>query len=153
MAVNYTFESMLPNRFKKVGWFLLLIGLILSFDQILDGQLYGIFNGGLMFESVLSPWSQFPGMSQRGAALIFLALIIFCVTKEKDEWDESLMHLRFKSMVFVLLSNIAVVGFCGGSVFDSDSFASPQLVALQFIGFLVVFHLLKRLSKPVRDKS
>lgn len=136
---------MLPNRFKKVGWFLFLIGLTLSFDQILDGQFYGYFNGGLMFESVLSPWNQFPGMSQRGAAMIFLALIIFCVTKEKDEWDESLMHLRFKSMVFVLLSNIAVTAFRGGDVFGTEQFVSPQLVALQFVGFLLVFHVMKRL--------
>lgn len=149
MAVNYTFESMFPNRFKKVGWFLLLLGLILSFDQILDGYYYGIFNGGLAHESVLSPWNQFPGISQRGAGLIFLALIIFCVTKEKDEWDESLMHLRFKSLVFVLLSNLVVTAFRESDIFGMDNFIKPQFVALQFIGFLLVFHVLRRLSPNV----
>lgn len=124
MKANY----LIPNRFKKVGWMLLLpsavLGvLVLFFDlefDFLDGRIFTLYSGEFLGEEG-EFFKLFSGnYTKTIVGLLFLiGAILVAFSKEKHE-DEFVSKIRLESLVWAIYINYLILGICFLLFYDLD---------------------------------
>ena len=115
---------LLPNKFKKIGWFLLIPSAILGILQIfyltgsglkfLNLKVFTIYSGSF------APWGSttvvfgFDKVNLTGTIigiLFILGAVMVAFTKEKHE-DEFIAKIRLESFLWATYINYAILLFC-----------------------------------------
>jgi hypothetical protein len=115
---------LLPNKFKMIGWFLLIPSTILGILQIfylagsglkfLDLKVFTIYSGSF------APWGSttvvfgFDKVNLTGTIigiLFILGAVMVAFTKEKHE-DEFIAKIRLESFLWATYINYAILLFC-----------------------------------------
>ncbi|MGB0896811.1 MAG: hypothetical protein ACPGU9_01485 [Flavobacteriaceae bacterium] len=147
MKINY----LLPHRFKKLGWGLLVTGVLIgavmrcfNFDSDCLGKMpfFGIVSSGYLtseqhfFEIVENGF-----LDELVAILIIVGgiLVGFCKTKIEDEF---ILQMRLSSLVWSVYVNYAVLFFAVLFVFDMSFFDVMILNMFTVLLFFIArFHL------------
>jgi len=143
---------LLPHRFKKIGWFMLVLGLIMGVAMRffgIDADYFGrIPFLGIVSENFLSSDKHFFEVVENGfldemvAVLIILGgiLVGFCKTKIEDEF---ILQMRLSSLVWSVYVNYGILFLAVLFVFDMpffDVMVFNMFTVLLF--FIVRFHVL-----------
>lgn len=119
---------LLPNQFKKIGWCLLIPGLLLGllslfFEiefEFLKVPVFAIYSSGIIpseptfFEILKNNLTD-----ELIAILIIIGAIFVALSKEKNE-DEFIMKNRLDSLVWAVYINYAILLFCIIFLYDMD---------------------------------
>ena len=121
MKVNYLF----PNRYKRIGWFILIpsaiIGLVSLFYEYEPSFLN--FNVPAIFVDDLFKDKQLFGMVQNNilneifGILIIISALLVAFSKEKLE-DEYISKIRLESLVWAVYVNYGILLFAFIFIFD-----------------------------------
>lgn len=114
----------MPNKLKKIGWFLLIPSTILGIIQIislngsglkfLDLRIFTIYSGSF------APWGSppvifgFDKVNLSGTiigVLFILGAVMVAFAKEKQE-DEFISKIRLESLLWATYINYAILFFC-----------------------------------------
>jgi len=143
---------LLPNKYKKFGWILLIIGIIIGIlfnaevleDDILQTKVLSIYN-----EGIFSKDDGFFKIIENGildeivALMIIIGGLLVGFTKEKVE-DEFIYQLRKESLVWAIIFNYIVLSLAIIFIYDMTFF--NVLIYNMFtplIFFIVRFNFLK----------
>ena len=133
MQTNY----LLPNKYKKFGWLLFLLGIITGgILQISDGKT-DIFDIGLINDL------GFEFLDEIISILIIIGGMLVVFTKEKIE-DEFIHKLRHESLVWAIILNYVILLLTIVFVYEMNFFM--VLVYNMFtpiIFFIIRFYFLK----------
>ncbi|MUP45988.1 hypothetical protein E0K83_09560 [Gramella sp. BOM4] len=142
MKTNYLF----PNRFKKVGWMLLIPSAILGifvlfFDfefTFLDGKIYTLYTGDFLGEEG-GFFKSFNGnYTKTIVGLIFLSgAVLVAFSKEKYE-DEFVSKIRLESLVWAIYINYLVLAICFLLFYDLDFLMVMILNMFTILIFFIV---------------
>ena len=125
---------MIPHRYKKFGWPIFIIGIILSIDEFREGWYRGGQGTMEEFES-LWPWSILPILGNIGGLLVLLSLVLFAFCKSKVD-DEYLDSLRYRALIVVFLIT-ALIGILVGEGFDIEM--NVDLTVLVFFSIARIY--------------
>jgi len=143
---------LLPHRFKKMGWILLGLGLVLGIAMRffgIDSDYFGrIPFLGIVTENFLTSNKHFFEIAENGfldelvAVLIILGgvLVGFCKTKIEDEF---ILQMRLSSLVWSVYVNYGVLFLAVLFVFDMPFFDVMVLNMFTVLLFFIIrFHIL-----------
>ena len=148
---------LLPHRFKKIGWFLLVLGLVMGVAMRffgIDADYFGrIPFFGIVSGDFLSSDKDFFEVVENGfldevvAVLIILGgiLVGFCKTKVEDEF---ISQIRLSSLVWSVYVNYGILFLAVLLIFDTpfiDVMIFNMFTVLLF--FIARFHLLLHKAK------
>jgi len=130
-------KTYFPYYFKKIGIFLVVISIVLSFlsglhthvESIEDGWNSATNDGEEQLDLKVDPFSVKARKSLRwiGLTLSFSGLIIYMFSSEKIE-DEFIQNLRYKSLTNSLIITWIIYGFI---YLIKDNF-NPEKIELQW---------------------
>jgi len=142
---------LLPHRFKKTGWFLLVLGIILGIAMRffgIDSDYFGrIPFLGIVTENFLTSNKHFFKVAENGfldelvAVLIILGgvLVGFCKTKIEDEF---ILQMRLSSLVWSVYVNYGILFLAVLFVFDMPFFDVMVLNMFTVLLFFIIrFHV------------
>ncbi|GMT46237.1 MAG: hypothetical protein IEMM0006_2069 [bacterium] len=144
MKTNY----LLPNRFKKAGWFLFITGIILGmiYLTIQDKPDFLNFNVFAIADQGFLPPANFFTITQTNifdeiiALLLIVSSVFIALSKEKTE-DEYISKIRLESLVWATYVNYAILIIAIIFVFDLAFFW-----VLVFNMFTILFFFLIRFN-------
>ena len=124
---------LLPNRYKKIGWFVLLPTAILGIallctgiDSIqLDGWVFAVFDGELFGKSRSFCFIHTNVIDTVVGILFIVGALLVGFSKEKNE-DEFIASLRQTSLLWALLVNYGLLLFCFAFIYGT-AFLSVML--------------------------
>ena len=134
---------LLPNKYKKIGWFVLLpttiIGIALlctGIDSIqLDGWVFAVFDGELFGKSRSFCFIHTNVIDTVVGILFIVGALLVGFSKEKNE-DEFIASLRQTSLLWALLVNYGLLLFCFAFIYGT-AFLSVMLYNIFTI--LIIF--------------
>ncbi len=137
MKTNYLF----PNRFKKVGWFILIPTLIVAIvffgeqPDFLDFKIFTLFNDSI-FSGENSRWfSENNLLDEILGILLIVSSMLVAFSKEKEE-DEFISNLRLKSLTRAVYVNYGILLF---SMFTVFGLAFFNVAIFNIFTFLLIF--------------
>lgn len=149
MKTNY----LLPNKYKLVGWILLVLGIIsgiLMYTDLIDGEMLKMKVLSIYHDGLFSSDNEgFLKIVENGvldeivAITIIIGGLIVGFTKEKVE-DEYIFQLRKESLVWAIIFNYVVLTLSILFVYDMTFF--NVLIFNMFtplIFFIIRFNFLK----------
>jgi hypothetical protein len=112
MSTNYLF----PNRYKKLGWLLFILGIIIGIAFLIyqsDINLFNIKAFALAEEALFSDNSFFSisgnnFLDDISSILIIIGALLIAFSKEKFE-DEFISKIRLESLVWATYINYAIL--------------------------------------------
>lgn len=112
MSTNYLF----PNRYKKLGWLLFILGIIIGIAFLIyqsDINLFNIKAFALAAEALFSDNSFFSisgnnFLDDISSILIIIGALLIAFSKEKFE-DEFISKIRLESLVWATYINYAIL--------------------------------------------
>ena len=112
MKTNYLF----PNRFKKIGWFLFIPGIILGIGYLIFQSEIGLFNTKVfaIAEEVLFSDTTFFSILENNvldeitSILLIIGALLIAFSKEEIE-DEFISKIRLESLVWATYINYAIL--------------------------------------------
>lgn len=148
MQTNY----LLPNKYKKFGWVLLIIGIIIGIlfnaevleDDILQTKVLSIYN-----EGIFSKDDGFFKIIENGildeivALMIIIGGLIVGFSKEKLE-DEFIFQLRKESLIWAIILNYIILMLAIIFIYDM-TFLSVMIYNMftPLLFFIIRFNFLK----------
>jgi hypothetical protein len=134
---------LLPNKYKKIGWFVLLPTAILGIallctgiDSIqLDGWVFAVFDGELFDKSRSFCFIHTNVVDTVVGILFIVGALLVGFSKEKNE-DEFISSLRQTSLLWALLVNYGLLLFCFAFIYGT-AFLSVMLYNIFTV--LVIF--------------
>jgi ABC-type glycerol-3-phosphate transport system permease component len=137
MKTNYLF----PNKFKKIGWFVLVPTLIIGIvflgkePEFLDFRIFTLFND-TFFSSEGSRWfSENNLFDEIIGVLLIVSSMLVAFSKEKEE-DEFITNLRLKSLTRAVYVNYGILLI---SMFTVFGFAFFNVAIFNIFTFLLIF--------------
>jgi len=121
MKVNYLF----PNKFKKIGWFILIPSAIIGFvtliyeyePNFLDFNVPAIFIDDLFTDQKLFGTVKNNILNEIFGILIIVSSLFVAFSKEKSE-DEYISKIRVESLVWAVYVNYGILLFSFLFIFD-----------------------------------
>lgn len=121
MKVNYLF----PNKYKRIGWFILIpsaiIGLVSLFYEyepsFLNFNVRAIFVDDLFTDKQLFGMVQNNILNEIFGILIIISALLVAFSKEKLE-DEYISKIRLESLVWAVYVNYGILLFAFIFIFD-----------------------------------
>lgn len=114
-------KFLFPNRFKRIGWMLLvpttILGILVIFNdfelKFLDLNVFAIYSGGGFFSGSPDIMEIFKdNLTNEISGILFIIGAIFVAfSKEKHE-DEFIGKTRLESLVWATYINYAILIFC-----------------------------------------
>jgi len=112
MKIKY----LLPNKYKKIGWFLLIPGLFLGvlllvndFEYpIYEVKVYSIIKAGALFENDRSHIIKTNIFTEISIFLIIIGGLLVAFSKEKIE-DEYIQKIRVESLIWATIINYVLL--------------------------------------------
>lgn len=125
MKTNYLF----PNRFKKIGWFLFIPGIILGMVYLIyqsDISLFNLKVFAIAKEAIFSETSFFAisennVLDELSSVLLIIGALLIAFSKEKSE-DEFISKIRLESLVWATYINYAILVAAIIFVYDMSFF-------------------------------
>ena len=151
---------LLPNKFKKIGWVLFLIGIVTGvfmYSDLLDNDVLQVKVLSIYHEGILSEKTSFFKIIKNGildeivALIIIVGGLIVGFSKEKIE-DEFIYKLRTESLVWALILNYVILVVAIVFVYDISFF--NVLIFNMFtplLFFIIRFNFLKRKSSSYEE--
>jgi hypothetical protein len=149
MKLNYLF----PNKYKKIGWFILIpsaiSGLITLILELEPEYLY--FNVPAIFIDELFGDKHFIGMVYNNilneilGVLIILSALLVAFSKEKSE-DEYISKIRLESLVWAVYLNYAILLISFLFIFDL-SFLWVMILNMFTILLFFIIRFNRQISK------
>jgi len=143
---------LLPHRFKKMGWVLLVLGVVMGIAMRffgIDADYFGAIRFfGIVSENFLTSDKHFFEVVENGfldevvAALIIVGgvLVGFCKTKIEDEF---ISQMRLSSLVWSVYVNYGILFLAILFVFDMPFFDVMVLNMFTVLLFFIIrFHVL-----------
>lgn len=144
---------LLPHRFKKIGWILLILGLILGVAMRffgLDSDYFGkiSFFGMISEKSFISSEKHFFDIVENGFLDELVSLLVitggvlvgFCKTKVEDEF---ILQMRLTSLVWSVYVNYGILFLAVLFVFDMPFFDVMVLNMFTVLLFFIIrFHVM-----------
>ncbi|MDB4088522.1 hypothetical protein N9544_02750 [Flavobacteriales bacterium] len=156
MKTNYLF----PNKFKKVGWIILIPTLIIGIvflgaePEFLDFKIFTLFNDTL-FGSKDSRWFSENNLFDEiiGISLIVSSMLV-AFSKEKEE-DEFITNLRLKSLTRAVYVNYGILLVSMFTVFGLAFFNVAIFNIFTFLLiFIIIFNFnLWKFKKSAKDEK
>ncbi|MDD3771436.1 MAG: hypothetical protein BGP01_08270 [Paludibacter sp. 47-17] len=112
MKANYLF----PNRFKKIGWFLFVPGVLLGILYLMYPSDISLFNMNVLViaEEEIFSNTNFLSISENyvldeiASILLITGALLIAFSKEKSE-DEFIAKIRLESLVWATYVNYAIL--------------------------------------------
>lgn len=112
MKTNYLF----PNRFKKIGWLLFILGIILGIVYLIyqsDMTLFNIKIFAIAEKTIFSDANFFSILENNvldeiSSILLIIGALLIAFSKEKSE-DEFISKIRLESLVWATYINYAIL--------------------------------------------
>ncbi len=146
MKTNY----LLPNKYKKLGWGLFLLGIALhifnsfSFinDIFFDMKVLSLFYSKSFFKVI-----EDNTLNETIAILIIIGGFLIGFSKEKIE-DEFIHKLRYESFVWAIIANYIILLFCIVFIYGED-FLTVMMYNMftPLLFFIIRFNFLKLRSR------
>jgi len=142
MKTNYLF----PNRFKKIGWFLFIPGIILGILYLIyqsdlsffDIKIFAIAEDAIFKDANFFSISENNVLDEISGILLIIGALFIAFSKEKSE-DEFISKIRLESLVWATYLNYAILILAIIFVYDI-----PFLWVLEFNMFtLLIFFLIR----------
>jgi len=110
---------LLPNQFKRIGWYILIptaiLGLLIIFFDfefgLLKIKVFSIFSSGILKPGTFFETTKNNITDEIAAILFIIGAIFVAFSKEKYE-DEFIAKNRLESLVWATYINYAVLLFC-----------------------------------------
>lgn len=136
-------QPLLPNHFKKIGWFLLVPSFILGLIILISGLEISVLNSTVLsiFPSKLSGQDHFFGWIETNltntlvGALFLLGSLFVGFSKEKVE-DEFIASMRLSALLWAVLVNYAVLFLAFIFVYN---FAFLEVMIYNMFTVLILF--------------
>lgn len=153
-------KLLLPNKYKKVGWFILIpatiLGIILMFTSFesmsINAKVFAIFNNEILGKSQSFSFIYTNVTNTVVGILFIVGALLVGFSKEKNE-DEFIENLRQSSLLWAVLVNYILLLFAFAFIYGT-SFLSVMLYNMftVLIIFIVRFnYVLYRNSKSVSE--
>ncbi|RPH31255.1 MAG: hypothetical protein EHM93_14385 [Bacteroidales bacterium] len=153
-------KLLLPNQFKKIGWCLLIPGLIfglltLFFEldfEFLKVHVFSIYSSGSIFgHPTFFEILKNNITDELIAILIIIGAIFVALSKEKNE-DEFILKNRLDSLVWAVYINYAILLFCIIFFYDMD-FLTVMMINMFTILIFFIIRFYYVLYKSKKDMS
>ncbi len=153
---------LLPNRYKKIGWYILIpatiMGIVLQvtdFEVIpLNAKVFAIFGGGDFGKSRYFSLI-YTDLTNTIVGILFIAgALLVCLSKEKKE-DEFIANLRQSSLLWAVLVNYILLLFSFAFIYGT---AFLTVMLYNMFTVLIIFiarfnYILYSNSKSVADEK
>ena len=158
MKSNYLF----PNRFKKIGWFLFIPGLLLGIVFLIsqsdisffDVKVFSVVEQAIFNDTVFFSFTENNILDEIAGLLIIIGALLIAFTKEKLE-DEFIAKIRLESLVWATYVNYAILLL--SIIFIYDLMFFWVLVFNMFtilIFFIIRFNwVLNKTKNQIRDEE
>lgn len=158
MKSNYLF----PNRFKKIGWFLFIPGLILGIVFLIsqsdisffDVKVFSVVEQAIFNDTVFFSFTENNILDEIAGLLIIIGALLIAFSKEKLE-DEFIAKIRLESLVWATYVNYAILLL--SIIFIYDLMFFWVLVFNMFtilIFFIIRFNwVLNKTKNQIRDEE
>jgi hypothetical protein len=156
------YKMLLPNKFKKIGWAILLpaaiLGLILiatGFEGIpMTARVFALFNDPMIGKSQSFGFIS-TNITNTAVGMLFIAgMLLVAFSKEKNE-DEFIASLRQSSLLWAVLINYFLLLFCFAFIYGM-AFLSVMVynIFTVLIIFIIRFnYVLYRNAKSMSDEQ
>ena len=152
---------LLPNHFRKLGWFLFVPGLLLAIlipalsldtEKYLNVTVFALYDSGIMQEPKAFTWIQNSIVDELLLVLLIVGGILIGFSRLKDE-DELIGKIRYESLVWATYLNYAVILFLTIFIFGFWYYNVLLYNTFTLILFFIVrFHYkLYQLQKAAKD--
>lgn len=158
MKSNYLF----PNRFKKIGWFLFIPGLILGIVFLIsqsdisffDVKVFSVVEQAIFNDTVFFSFTENNILDEIAGLLLIIGALLIAFSKEKLE-DEFIAKIRLESLVWATYVNYAILLL--SIIFIYDLMFFWVLVFNMFtilIFFIIRFNwVLNKTKNQIRDEE
>ena len=158
MKSNYLF----PNRFKKIGWFLFIPGLLLGIVFLIsqsdisffDVKVFSVVEQAIFNDTVFFSFTENNILDEIAGLLIIIGALLIAFSKEKLE-DEFIAKIRLESLVWATYVNYAILLL--SIIFIYDLMFFWVLVFNMFtilIFFIIRFNwVLNKTKNQIRDEE
>ena len=153
--------SLLPNKYKSVGWIILTIGTILGIILLVDfdalawhAKVFAILNDEIMGDSRSFSIIQ-TNVTKTLVGIIFIAgALMVSFSKEKNE-DEYIQSLRLTSLLWAVLVNYILLLFAFAFIYG---IAFLNVMLYNMFTILIIFiarfnYILYRNSKSLANEK
>ena len=139
MTTNY----LLPYKMKRIGWIILIPGLILGLFLLMSDfeypefkvKMYSIFNNSSLFSSNKSHTIDTNLMNELAILLILVGGMFVAFSREKVE-DEYIKTIRLNSLLWATIVNYIILFFANLLLFD---FNFLNFMVLNMFAILLLF--------------
>lgn len=157
-----TNKLLLPNRYKSLGWCLLIpaavLGFILSVSDYellqLNGKVFALFNDDFQVKSPSIGLIE-TNLTPTIVGVLFIVGALFVVFTEEKNEDEYIANLRLSSLLWAVLVNYALLLLCFLFVYGLPFFTVMLYTMFTtLIIFIVRFnYILHKNSKSTMDEK
>lgn len=139
--------KLLPHRFKRIGWLILLPALILAFTlpeiKGLNATMPALVNGEILGKTTFFTWVSDNLTLTLYGSFILVGAMLVCFSREKTE-DEYIAGLRLNALLWAVLAHALLLLFAFLFVYGTSfipvvfcSMFTPLLI------FITRFHYLR----------
>lgn len=153
MKTSYLF----PHRFKKLGWIILLPGLVLGMLVIssnfeldwLQLSVPSLLNETVMGSTQWFTWTEQNLTDELATVLIIAGLMLVSFSKERNE-DEFISRIRLESLVWATHTNYIVLLLSALFIYGTTFFLAMTFNMFTILGFFTIrFHWALHNSKKM----
>ena len=155
-------KILLPNRFKRIGWIILIpitiIGIVLiatdGLNLGLNAKVFALVNTEFLSKSQFFTFIKTDLTGTIVGILFIVGAILVGFSKEKNE-DEYIGNLRQSSLLWAVLINYILLIFCLAFIYGSAFFS---VMLYNMFTILIIFiarfnYILYRNSKYITDEK
>lgn len=155
-------KFLFPNRYKRIGWILLIpssiLGiLILFFDfnfKSLDSKVFTIYSDGFGVEKTIMGLFDGNYVNTIAGILFLIGAILVAFSKEKQE-DEFISKTRLESLVWAIYVNYAILAFCTLFFFNLEYLIVMIFNMFTILIFFIIrfYYILYRSNKSLSHEK
>jgi hypothetical protein len=134
---NVNKSILLPNDYKKIGWYLFIISMVLIVSIVILNCTFGHANGCKLYENHAT-------LLRLMILIPFIGLIFICLSKEKQE-DEFIRLIRVRILIYFAIFYL-IVGMVDGLYENLYQFYLFRTVSQESNGAMIVALFLRMLS-------
>ena len=155
-------KLLLPNRYKRIGWFILIpvtiVGLILliadTVNLALNVKVFALVNSEFLTKSEFAKFIDTDITGTLVGIMFIVGALLVGFSKEKNE-DEFIGNLRQSSLLWAVLINYILLIFCFAFIYGSAFFG---VMLYNMFTILIIFiarfnYILYRNAKSMTDEK